>query len=216
MQTERNPYQITNPWPRRIIIAFALSVALFGCSPLRHYEAVAKDSPRSEAKRAILAPVCAVEFPIRDSAGKVNQDYKPADNTNYQGQIDSLQNLINELIADAATQAYSAAMAPTAPGEIKPAPSTALQKVAQAVNKLKETYKPCIPDTVFQTQTIYRENTARVVDLQNQVTKLAELLKQKTIEADDYKHKALVRLIGLVALIALIGVGIYLKTTKII
>lgn len=43
-----------------------LILLIVSCNPLRHYQKVARDQyPRSAEKRKILAPICAVEFPVQ-------------------------------------------------------------------------------------------------------------------------------------------------------
>ncbi len=53
------------------ILLLLFVIALASCSSLRHYKKVAKDTPRSEAKRNILAPVCAIEFPVKNSIDSI-------------------------------------------------------------------------------------------------------------------------------------------------
>lgn len=49
-----------------LLIIVGVLISFFGCSPLRPYNKVASDQyPRSDKKREILAPVCAVEFPVK-------------------------------------------------------------------------------------------------------------------------------------------------------
>jgi len=55
-------------WLVYTVLAIAVVFMAISCSPLRHYNKVAKDAtPRSEAKRNILAPVCSAEFPNKQS-----------------------------------------------------------------------------------------------------------------------------------------------------
>ena len=55
-------------WLVYTVLAIAVVFMAISCSPLRHYNKVAKDAtPRSEAKRNILAPVCVAEFPNKQS-----------------------------------------------------------------------------------------------------------------------------------------------------
>lgn len=44
---------------------------LTACNPLRHYEKVAEDENRTQKKRELLAPVCAEEFPVKNSVDSV-------------------------------------------------------------------------------------------------------------------------------------------------
>lgn len=55
-------------WLVYIVLVTVVVFIAISCSPLRHYNKVAKDAtPRSEAKRNILAPVCVAEFPNKQS-----------------------------------------------------------------------------------------------------------------------------------------------------
>lgn len=64
-----------------IIAIIFFAIVLNSCSQLRHYKKVAKDAyPRSEAKRKILAPVLAAEFPVKETTkedSNKNVVYKP-------------------------------------------------------------------------------------------------------------------------------------------
>lgn len=48
-----------------------LSFLILSCSGLRHYKKVATDPQRSDKERALLAPVCSVEFPVKSSIDSV-------------------------------------------------------------------------------------------------------------------------------------------------
>ena len=64
------------------IIILILAFTLTSCSGLRHYKKVAKDTPRSEAKRNILAPVCAIEFPVKNKVDSIVVTEYKADTAN--------------------------------------------------------------------------------------------------------------------------------------
>jgi hypothetical protein len=57
----KQPLSLTILWLAAIIL---LAIALFSCSPLRHYNKVAADKFRNEAELNILAPICRSEFPF--------------------------------------------------------------------------------------------------------------------------------------------------------
>jgi hypothetical protein len=57
----KQPLPLTILWLAAIIL---LAIALFSCSPLRHYNKVAADKFRNEAELNILAPICRSEFPF--------------------------------------------------------------------------------------------------------------------------------------------------------
>lgn len=65
-----------------VIALMFFAIVLNSCNTLRHYKKVAKDAPRSEAKRDILAPVCAVEFPVKNSVDSTVVIEYVADTTN--------------------------------------------------------------------------------------------------------------------------------------
>jgi len=64
------------------IIILILAFTLASCSSLRHYKKVAKDAPRTEAKRNILAPICAFEFPVKNKVDSIVVTEYKADTAN--------------------------------------------------------------------------------------------------------------------------------------
>ena len=64
------------------ILLLLFVIALASCSSLRHYKKVAKDAPRNEAKRNILAPVCAIEFPVKNKVDSIVVTEYKADTAN--------------------------------------------------------------------------------------------------------------------------------------
>lgn len=57
-------------------------IAIFSCSSLRHYNKVAKDATRTESKRNILAPICALEFPVKNKVDSIVVTEYKADTAN--------------------------------------------------------------------------------------------------------------------------------------
>lgn len=76
-----------------VVVIMLLLTIFFSCSPLRHYKKVSKDIPRSEAKRAILAPICANEFPVKATTDTVVEYSTIADST----KIIQLKRIIKEM-----------------------------------------------------------------------------------------------------------------------
>lgn len=76
-------------WLVYIVLAIAVVFMETSCSSLRHYNKVAKDAtPRSEAKRNILAPVCVAEFPNKQSIdSSIEYIYLPDTTENNQLKI---------------------------------------------------------------------------------------------------------------------------------
>ena len=80
-------------WLVYIVLAIAVVFMETSCSSLRHYNKVAKDAtPRSEAKRNILAPVCVAEFPNKQSIdSSIEYIYLPDTTENNQLKIIIMQ-----------------------------------------------------------------------------------------------------------------------------
>ena len=76
-----------------VVVTMLLLTIFFSCSPLRHYKKVSKDIPRSEAKRAILAPICANEFPVKEITDTVVEYSTITDST----KIIQLKRIIKEM-----------------------------------------------------------------------------------------------------------------------
>lgn len=72
-------------WIVYIALLLATLFTITSCSSIRYYKKVAKDStPRSEAKRNILAPVCVAEFPNKQNVDTAVEYIYIADTTdNY-------------------------------------------------------------------------------------------------------------------------------------
>lgn len=64
------------------ILFLLFVIALASCSSLRHYKKVAKDAPRNEAKRNLLAPICALEFPVKNKVDSIVVTEYKADTAN--------------------------------------------------------------------------------------------------------------------------------------
>jgi hypothetical protein len=76
-----------------VVVTILLLTIFFSCSPLRNYKKVANDIPRSEAKRAILAPICANEFPVKEKIDTVVEYSTITDST----KIIQLKRIIKEM-----------------------------------------------------------------------------------------------------------------------
>lgn len=64
------------------ILLLLFVIALASCSSLRHYKKVAKDATRTESKRNILAPICALEFPVKNKVDSIVVTEYKADTAN--------------------------------------------------------------------------------------------------------------------------------------
>ena len=64
------------------ILLLLFVITLASCGSLRHYKKVAKDAPRNEAKRNLLAPICALEFPVKNKVDSIVVTEYKADTAN--------------------------------------------------------------------------------------------------------------------------------------
>lgn len=123
-----------------------------------------------------LAAKCADKFPVRDSTAPVVIDSSHrAENENYQRTIDSLKYQADFLQGEINN---------IKPGDVNAETYLKLQQVQakadqlnKELTKLKNGYKPCLPDTVYKSTTVYRENTARVASQASTITSQNEQIK---------------------------------------
>jgi len=69
-------------WLVYIVLVTVVVFIATSCSSLRHYNKVAKDAPRNEAKRNLLAPICALEFPVKNKVDSIVVTEYKADTAN--------------------------------------------------------------------------------------------------------------------------------------
>jgi hypothetical protein len=132
-----------------------------------------------------LAEKCATTYPIVDSTGAPVITYKPADNTNYKGQIDSLTDIANQLTAysDAlATELHKRGLSVDSTPQYRALTisyKTTLKELQNRLDALKNQYKPCNPDTASILQPIYRKSTAELAAVNFRADSLLQA-KQRT------------------------------------
>jgi hypothetical protein len=207
----RKPKAVTKIKISRIavLMAFTLFFLLMGCNTyqkqLNTFRAFAV------AHTNELAPLCATEFPVKDSVGatKVDSTHK-ANNVNYQSKIDSLQQ-----IADAFAQHLAGDTA-------KSNPCSSVAKVYQSqvaalntrIRSLQEAYKPCKPDIVYKTQTVYRTDEAALAVANNKFTTANDSLKLVNSKLKDAKAQSATRMHWILILggiLLLLGIVTVLK-----
>jgi hypothetical protein len=188
-----------------MMIAFAAS-----CTTANKATQFFNEHPETGAK------YCAEKYPVKDSLGEEETTYKPADNKNYQREIDGIEAAAKAIQKNFSDESVARSVDPGKPcPEVKPFQDEINNLISQVQN-LQRAYKPCIPDTVYTEIPVYRENTARVTSQALEIDRLNKLLAKTETERDLYKDQSRTRLFWIIGLIALIGVGVFLKIKKII
>lgn len=195
---------------RKIIVCVAIATSLVACTTARKAVTYFNEHPD------VSAGYCAEKYPVKDSVGETTTVYTPANNEDLQPKLDELQQtaegLQRKLVeADSARRKDPAKPCP----EVRPFQNE-IDALLTRISKLQSEYKPCIPDTIFKEKVVYRENTAMVASLSEQIKKITRALENMTGERDIYKEEASRRLKWILALFALVGLGIFLKVKRII
>ena len=182
-----------------VILILIILIAMMGsCSverKIRNAQSVAYEHPDS------FANFCAKVYPPKDSLGKPVIQYLPANNQNYTSKIDSLSQALKE--AEIRSSADTSEIGKKYRGEIG--------KLKVQVDALRKAYKPCEPDTLYVTNTVYRENTARVKDLELKLASKSKDYDAMVVERDKWNDSANKRLYWLLGLGVLIVVYLGLK-----
>lgn len=121
-----------------------------------------------------FAKFCADAFPVKDSVGEPAVIYLEADNKNYTNQIDSLKGIVDSL------ETSNEADTTDCGAQYRPQ----IKKLSDEIRRLKNNYVPCKPDTMQVTTTVFKENTARVKALSDELSdRNDELNKSKESSA---------------------------------
>jgi len=182
-----------------VILLLIILIAMMGsCSverKIRKAQAVAYEHPDS------FANFCAKVYPPKDSIGKPVIQYLPANNQNYTSKIDSLSEDLKEV--ENRSIADTSEIGKKYRGEIG--------RLKVQVDALRKAYKPCEPDTLYVTNTVYRENTAKVKSLELKLAYVTKDYNEMKVDRDKWKEIAQTRLYWLLGLGGLIIVYLILK-----
>lgn len=153
---------------KKILLLSSLLFAL-ACNPLKHYQKVAADTYRSIPEITLLAPVCAEEFPVRESRDTVIMvdEVMVKDTASENSLKDKIAQLLNS--------------------ETDPAIITdTLYKT------IKKYYKPeVITRTKYTTVTAVKVDSALVKTWQDKAYKASEQLASETARANKNGTRAL-------------------------
>jgi len=186
-----------------LIFLLIMMALMVGCGverKIRKAQAVAYEFPDSFAR------VCSILYPVKDSVGKPQIVYIPANNQNYTSKIDSLSEALKE--AELKASKDTSEVGKVYRGEIS--------KLSKQVADLRKAYKPCEPDTIQVTTTVYKENTAKVANLSLQFAAVRKDYDEMVVDRDKWKETAEKRLKWLLIwgglLVVYIGLKFWRKT----
>lgn len=170
-----------------IVIAFILFVVAFtGCNSYK--KQLTKSTAFFNQYPNALAPICAKAFPVKDSIGatKIDSSHK-AVNINYQGKIDSIQAVADALINNLNKDTVKTNPCATYAKNYEKTIAVLRNQVAT----LQTIYKPCKPDTIFKTSTVYRTDVAALTVSNNNYKTERDsvlILKKQLSDETDTAH----------------------------
>ena len=171
---------------------FSLFAALFlfnGCNTYK--KQLAKFNAFADAHTNELAAKCVQHFPVKDSIGKADTVVRKSNNLNYQSKIDSLQSksdsLQSQLNKDASDKSNPCA-------SVAASYSKQITGLNNQIKNLQQAYRPCKPDTVKVTQSIYRLDSAKVVVWENRYKVKADSLLIRTQDLKNSNEQSARRL----------------------
>lgn len=155
----------------RSLILILLCALIWGCTTERKVTKYLNNNP------SFASGWCAEKYPVKDSILPPVIKYVPAANIDYSKVIDSINRSYSSLRKYADSMAKVAMADDTDCGKLY-APiirdlSNKVSSQASVINKLRDDYKACIPDTAFVFKTVLRENTAKTASLQEKLNKLS-------------------------------------------
>lgn len=199
---------------KNLLTLLAFLTLLYSC------KSIEKQRSRAELFYKVhpeeLAAKCAVEFPVKDSVAEpIVGPVKPADNIDYQKQIDSLKMLAEEFeqhLKDAAKVNED----PDPCADQLEGLKKSFDVLQKKTVELQAKYKPCKPDTIPITTVVYRENAAKVKSLESDNTLIRKSLKEAQDEADKWKKVAKERWWTCTALVGLLILLIVLRIKRVL
>lgn len=183
-----------------LFLLFLASMIFTSCSPYRHYNQVAADGNRDQKKKDILAPVCAQEFPVKEKTtieyreGETKIEKDTAGYASFRNTIDSFNVVAKnkncpQLNTDSLIQTIQAKIKP----EIRTRVDTFRKDVVKADSALMRVYQ-------LQIEALTKEGMRKDVKIE-----------QLQATADIKSKQAANRLWIIIALCAVIGIGLYFK-----
>lgn len=160
---------------RKYLSLLLLPLLLLGCSTQNKFNKIASKHPDW------LAEQCAAVYPQSQSATETKTEYVAANNTNYQGKIDSLAAVV-DFLRNNGEKEYTAA-----PDNCKPAlakQNKQIKDLAAALQHWQKMYNECIPDTLKVTNTIKVLDSAKLFLLNKKIKDQGEEIAVLTDQRD--------------------------------
>lgn len=187
--------------------AIAVILIMILCSSCNTYQKqLNKWTLFSDAHPNVVAERCAKDYPVKETVGATVVDStRKANNQNYSTKIDSILQgaaLLKKQLDQSASGEASA-------GNIIAAYKEQVNGLVTQVQQLRQNYKPCKPDTVYKTQTVYRLDQAALAVCNNKLQVKNDSLNLVKSQFKDEKEKSASRLHWLLGCIGvLIGLGV--------
>ncbi|HYH14639.1 MAG TPA: hypothetical protein VD794_05450 [Flavisolibacter sp.] len=153
---------------KRFIYLLLACLVLVSCSEVRKTQKAITQLQKHPDK---LAELCANEFPNVDSVGETDTVFIRANNPDLSPKIDSLSSYIDSLRNNALNDSLEASHSKEDCQKVVSRQAAQIKTLSKQAGQLKTIYVPCVPDTLKLQTTVYRENTAKVTDLNNKLIK---------------------------------------------
>lgn len=177
---------------------FALAIFSASCTP----------SLNQVLKSPHLAEACATKYPVKDSTGEAIITYLPADNKDYTNLIDSLNGALYAL----SLRGYADSILLSDTGrccEVAREYVIMADSAQQEFIRLKNSYRPCKPDTVKKAITVYRRDTAAEEVLRNLYETYRDKYVKAQASADNWKDHAITLMWVLIAMAGIILIFVW-------
>lgn len=156
------------------------------------------------------AKYCATSFPVKDSVGVGDTTYNPANNKDYTQQLDSLQSALDSQMI-AFERAKDKHKNDTSCANDITALQSKYKKLLTSYNRLRESYRPCLPDTIRIEVPHYIENTAKILMLQGIIQRQRKDSIKISVAVESWEKKAKNRNVKLFSLLGLLAIGVIIK-----
>jgi len=153
---------------RNLILVLLIPALFQACVTQKKVERYLNEHP------AVSSLYCATKYPVKDSIAPPIIKYIPANNKDLTKAFDSLARDNSSLKDDIDSLSELSKTDSSALGEKYRKTITGLNKklvsYINQIQKLKDEYKKCTPDTVFTTNTVYKRDTAKEKYLETKVS----------------------------------------------
>ena len=170
-------------------LLIVLSLLFLSCNTYQRH--LGKFQAFALQHEAELAKLCSTVFPVKDSVGSTVIDHvADPHNVDYRKQVDSLKAL-----SDALTDRLKKDTVKSNPcADIVKGYQKQIAVLNGKITALQVAYRPCKPDTVYRTKTIYRTDEAKLMAMQSKYNISHDSLLTTKVHLTDTKSQSANRL----------------------